>query len=503
MNKTLKVAAIAFLSVLLCSFTLVPAAHATNGMNMEGYGPIATGMGGASMAYDNGTAAMMNNPATLSLMESKARLDLAIGFLGPNVTSKAPGMPDAESSADLFMMPAFGYARTSGQFTYGMGVFAQGGMGTEYAANSFLAAGSNEKVRSELSMGRFLIPVSYKVDDKLSIGGSLDFVWAALDLKMALNGAQFGDMVPGFPGATQTNGVVGGSMINTFGAFFAGGGMNPAGPVNYGRFDFSDGSDFSGKAKGTGFGAKIGTTYKVSDKFTLGAAYHSKTAISDLEASGANVSFNANVDDNVLNNTFDPIGGAGVPAGTYTATPIPVTGKIKVKDFQWPQMIGAGVAYQASDKMLVVFDYKWINWAAVMKDFKMTFEADANQTGLAQAFAGKVLDATLYQKWKDQNVFMLGLGYKFTNEFTGRAGLNIANNPIPDAYLNPLFPAIIKNHIMLGAGYDISKASSVDASFTYAPEVKATTQVLTPSGPVPVTVTHSQNNAQIMYSYRF
>ena len=78
-----------FLFALLCSLTLVPAAYATNGMNMEGYGPIATGMGGASFAYDNGTAAMMNNPATLSLMESKARLDLAIGFLAPNITSIA------------------------------------------------------------------------------------------------------------------------------------------------------------------------------------------------------------------------------------------------------------------------------------------------------------------------------------------------------------------------------------------------------------------------------
>ena len=38
----------------------------TNGMLMEGYGPIAAGMGGASMAYDNGTTAMANNPATLA-----------------------------------------------------------------------------------------------------------------------------------------------------------------------------------------------------------------------------------------------------------------------------------------------------------------------------------------------------------------------------------------------------------------------------------------------------
>ncbi len=492
-----------FLFVLLCSLTLVSAVHATNGMNMEGYGPIATGMGGASMAYDNGAAAMMNNPATLSLMKSNARLDVAVGFLGPNVTSKTPGAPDAESSADLFMMPAFGYVRKGGQFTYGMGVFAQGGMGTEYSANSFLAAGSNEKVRSELSMGRFLIPLSYKIDDKLSIGGSLDFVWAALDLKMALNGAQFGDMVAGFPGATQSFGTVSGSMINTFGAFYMGGGMDPAGPVNFGRFDFSDDSDFSGKAKGTGFGAKIGTTYKVSDNVTLGAAYHSKTAISDLEASGANVSFNANVDDNVLNGTFDPIGGVGAPAGTYTATPIPVVGKIKVKDFQWPQMLAFGGAYQATDDLLLVADYKWINWADVMKNFKMSFTADTNQAGLAAAFANTQMDATMFQNWKDQHVFMLGAGYKFTKEFTGRAGLNIANNPIPNEYLLPLFPAIVKNHIMLGAGYAISDASSLDASLTYAPEVKATTQVQTPSGMVPVTVTHSQQNAQIMYSYRF
>jgi hypothetical protein len=53
----------------------------------------------------------------------------------------------------------------------------------------------------------------------------------------------------------------------------------------------------------------------------------------------------------------------------------------------------------------------------------------------------------------------------------------------------------------------ISKASSVDASFTYAPEVKSTTQVqvATPTGIqlVPVTVAHSQTNAQVMYSYRF
>ena len=311
---------------------------------------------------------------------------------------------------------------------------------------------------------------------------------------MALSGKQFMDMA-GFTSTPSQFGTVSGSMMGTFQNLVGGGAMNPLGPVNWGRFDFSDDSAFTGKAKGTGFAGKIGGVYKVNDKLNVGASYHSKTLLGDLEANGATVSFNANVDNGVA--------GGGAPSGTYTAATIPLHGKISVKDFQWPQMIGAGVAYQASDKLLIVFDYKWINWKDVMKNFAMGFTADSGQAGLAAAFDGTQLNATLFQNWKDQHVIMIGAGYKVTPEWTLRAGLNVANNPIPDQYLLPLFPAIEKNHIMLGAGYAISKVSSVDASFTYAPEVKATTQVMANTGLESVTVAHSQTNMQLMYSYRF
>jgi long-chain fatty acid transport protein len=106
----------------------------------------------------------------------------------------------------------------------------------------------------------------------------------------------------------------------------------------------------------------------------------------------------------------------------------------------------------------------------------------------------------MYQKWKDQHVIMIGAGYKVTSDWMLRLGLNYANNPIPDTYLNALFPAIEKSHVTAGAGYMISRASTVDASFTYAPEVKQTSGANAPAG---ATVTHSQTNAQLMYSYRF
>ena len=240
---------------------------------------------------------------------------------------------------------------------------------------------------------------------------------------------------------------------------------------------------------GSGFAGKLGGVYKVNDALSVGLAYHSKTWLGDLTTSSAQVSFNANVDSGLSQGQ--------AATGSYVARTIPLDGKIHVKDFQWPQMLGAGVAYQATDKLMVVFDYKWINWADVMKNFKMTFTADSTQAGLGQGFAGTELDATLFQKWKDQHVFMIGAGYKITPEWILRAGLNITNNPIPNTYLNALFPAIEENHLTLGAGYMISKASSVDASFTYAPRVSAV------SDQAGAAVYHMQTNAQVMYSYRF
>ncbi len=495
MKKTVPVVLLYLLFFSIASVMVSTTVYATNGMNMEGYGPIATGMGGASMAYDNGAAAMMNNPATIGLMPQGDRLDISFGFLGPHVksTNDATG-ESATSSGNAYYMPAIGWVWKKDQFSSGLGMFAQGGMGSEYSWDSFLAQGSGEKVRTELSVGRVLVPFAYSITKDLSVGATADFVWAGLDLKMALTGQQFFNLA-GLDSSTPNQhqyGNASGTLVDTFTGLYMAGAFNPANPVPWARFDFSDNSSFTGKAKATGFGGKLGGVYKVNDALTIGAAYHSKTALSDMETKSAKVSFNANVD----------IGFAttGTPNGTYMNATIPLTGKIQVKDFNWPQMVGIGMAYQVSNDLMIVADYKWINWKAVMKEFKMNFTVDAGQQGMAGAFDNTVLDASLTQNWKDQNVIMIGVGYRVNPEWTLRGGINYANNPIPDTYLNALFPAIEKTHVTIGAGYMISKASSVDASFTYAPEVKQTSG---PNAPEGATVTHSQTNMQIMYSYRF
>lgn len=418
-------------------------ALATNGMLMEGYGPVATGMGGAAQAVDHGTAAMAQNPATLALMGATSRHDAAFGILGPRVASSMAGMGSAESSGKSYVMPAFGYARRSGNITYGFGLFAQGGMGTEYGADSFLAMGSGQGVRSELGVGSLLFPLAWQVTPDLAFGMTVDLMWSGLDMRMAASGAQLGGLVTGASG-------------NLAAALPALGG------APWARVDFSNNSDFTGAARSTGWGAKLGLVYKAVPGVVLGASYRMKSSLKDMKTGADKASLTA--------------------AGGFADS-----GRITVEDFQWPAMTSLGAAWQATPALLVAADVKRIAWADVMKDFKLRYDS---------AGMGGSVSFALPQQWKDQTVTSLGLAYALSQQLTLRGGFNHADNPIPDALVNPLFPATVKTHYTLGAGWRFSATGELNASLTYAP----TSTITNGMG---VVVTHKQTNLQLMYSRQF
>lgn len=418
-------------------------AQATNGMNMEGYGPVSTGMGGASQAVDHGTAALAQNPATLGLMGSAARFDLAVGRLGPTVASSMAGMPTAESGGTSYVMPAVGYVRKSGALTWGLGLFAQGGMGTEYGDNSFLALGSGQPVRSELGVGRVLLPLVWQATPTLAIGGTLDYMWATLDMKLAATGAQLGGMVTGASGNLASA-------------------LPALGGAPWARIDFSDSSDFSGAAKSTGWAAKLGLVWKATPAFTVGASYQFESSLGDMKTGATGASLSA-------------------PGGFADS------GRITVVDFQWPSMAAVGVAWQATPALLVAADLKRIGWAGVMQSFKMRYDS---------AGMGGSVSFAMPQNWKDQTVTSLGVAWAASGQLTVRGGVNLADNPIPDAYVHPLFPATVKNHYTLGVGYAFTPAHELNLSFTHAPRVSVTNA----QG---IVVSHKQQNAQLMYSARF
>ena len=468
------------LAAALLAVCAVSPLVATNGMNMEGYGPIATAMGGASLAYDNGTAGLINNPATLGLMTAPARLDLALGILGPSikVTSPAttpnifnvPANQTAKSTAKAFFMPAMGYTRRSGDFVYGLGVFGQGGMGCEYDANSWRGLGFGLINRTEVSIGRVIAPVVYKVNDRLQIAATADFIWAGMDLKMAMSGNQFFDLV--MP-TSQRFGRASGSIVQSFGQIMS---TLPAGTsVDYAYFDFSNGSNFTGKARGYGYAGKVGLVYQASPELSLGLTYHTQTSLGDLRASGGTMSFQLNIP------------GMGRSAQS-------LAGDFRIHNFEWPALLGGGLSWHPAPHWMIVADVREIFWKSVMKDFSLSFTA-ANIAANGP-FAGQTLDAVLFQDWKNQTVVQLGASFEATDKLTLRFGGNFANNPVPDTYLNCLFPAIVKNHLTAGFGWKFDEHASVNFSATYGFKV----DTVNGSG---AAVSHSQTNAQIMYSYVF
>ena len=220
--------------MVLTALVSLPAA-ATNGMNMEAYGAKAGGMGGASFGYDSGNSAIMNNPATLGLRQDGANLGLGLTLLMPDVKTGP-----VASDGDQYWMPSISYIRKSGQLTYGAGMLAQGGMGTEYGSQ--LSGNPAMPMRSEVGMGRLMFPLAYNVNDKLTVAGQIDYVWASMDVQMSPDG------------------------------------------MNY--VSFSDNNDFTGEASGNGWAFKLGAHFKVSDTFAVGATYHSKTSIGDLKGEG-------------------------------------------------------------------------------------------------------------------------------------------------------------------------------------------------------------------------
>lgn len=427
---------------LVAAMASTTSAMATNGMLMEGYGPISTAMGGASQALDHGNAAMAQNPATLTLMPESSRFDLAIGFLGPKVSSSVPGM-SASSGGTSYMMPALGYTKRSGALVYGIGMFAQGGMGTEYEANTFLAMGSGQPVRSELGIGSVILPIAYQVNRDLSVGATLDYMWSDLDLLMAASGAQLGGLVTS----------AGGNLAQALPAL---------GGAPWARINFSDGDKFSGAAKATGYGAKIGFTYRLGSDVMLGGSYRFKSRIDDMKTNTSSASLTA--------------------FGGFTDA-----GRITVLDFQMPSVMSLGASWQIDASTLLAADIKSIGWADSMKSFRMRYDS---------AGMGGVVGFELPQNWKDQTVVSVGVAWKANDALTLRAGVNLSENPVPDAQVNPLFPAIVKNHVTLGLGYRVSVASDINLAFTMAPN----TAVTSGGG---VAIEHAQNNVQLMYSHRF
>lgn len=425
-------------------------AYATNGMALSDYGAIPGGLGGASQAFDTGNFGAINNAATLGLMEPGSRFEVGLTLMHINAQTWDAGTPRVDSEADWFAMPSLSYIAKNGQLTYGIGVFSQGGLGADYGKHSFLSIDPNSGLptglrdNSEVMIGRLIAPLAFAVNDRLTLGASLDLVYGRMTMRQAMPRQALVDMMT--PGQ-QTLGVAVVDPNTAMGL----------GSANYAHFDFS-------KLDNWGLGGQLGLTFKVNDALTLGASYQFETQMGDLEGTG---SINAGV------------------GGFYQT----MRGKVRILDFQWPATLKFGLAFRATESLLLVADVKRYDWSSVMDSVRISF----------RPHTGGYIDVDMYQKWDDQTVWSFGAEYRFNPQLRGRIGFNYASDPVPEDYLQHLGEAITETHLSLGLGYDIDARSQINAAYihTFKNDETNTNPLVGLSSSL------EQDTFSLSYSYRF
>jgi len=429
-------------SIMLSVFS--SQAHATNGYASHGFGTVQKAMGGAAVARHDNAMNMATNPASMSFGKNNwtAGVDIFVPDRGMNHSGRTalpdiplanffpPGTPlpagaivpasPAIQGVSLrgnddsnFVIPEFAYQRhLNDKFAVGLAVYGNGGMNATYDKPIFgprnnpdgspinpdgSAVGKNTGIDfAQL----FVSPtVSMKLNEKNSIGASLNLVYQ----RFKINGVKAFSPLSSDPSSLSDNGY----------------------------------------ASSTGLGINLGWQGKINDRLSAGAAYRSKTHMSE----------------------FDKYKGLFAEQG----------------DFDIPSMITAGVSFQATPKTTVAFDVARINYTDV-KSISNKNNTAANQSHLIGSGFGVIPPGTPFPEpllgadggagfgWEDQTVFKLGVKHQLNNKLALMAGFNHADAPIPEeeTAFNVLAPAAVEDHLTLGLDYKLNKNSNLSFQYMHA-----------------------------------
>lgn len=183
------------LTGIVLLLALIPASARqarADGLIRDGVGPISTGRGGTNLGFADNGAVILDNPGALVNVANNGMLELGVDTVISQVhyTDNKPN--DVQSAIRPIPTPNIAYIRRSKdkRWAWGLGVFGPQGFGASYQMqNSFAGP---QRYRSFDAVGKILPTLSYRVTDRLSIGGSVGLAASYLDLEGPLfmqNGA--------------------------------------------------------------------------------------------------------------------------------------------------------------------------------------------------------------------------------------------------------------------------------------------------------------------------
>jgi long-chain fatty acid transport protein len=203
-----------------------------------------------------------------------------------------------------------------------------------------------------------------------------------------------------------------------------------------------------------GYGVRVGWMGKLTDYFTVGAAYATKLYMGRLDDYKGLFAEHGNLDG--------------------------------------PENYSAGFAMKLLPNLTLALDYQRINYGGV----KAIGDSSTKSTLLGSS------DGPGFN-WQDTDVGKIGLQYQYNDALILRAGYSHASDVVKntDITFNILAPGVFNTHYTLGASYVFRDRSELSFSYMHAPEGKL-------SGPSTLfpgteTLKHYQDSAGLTWTKKF
>ncbi len=191
------------LSFALALSVLIGGPALADGLVRDGLGAISMGRGGTNLGFYDNAAIINDNPAAMSNVAGNGLFDANADTLITDIHYSDPQNSDVAAKTRPFVAPTLGYIRKidDSNWSWGLGAFVPAGFGADYNMVSQFAG--PQQYKSIGGLGKILPGLSYKVTDKLSIGGTFGLAFSDVQI----NAPYVIQTTPGFVGAPTLIGL--------------------------------------------------------------------------------------------------------------------------------------------------------------------------------------------------------------------------------------------------------------------------------------------------------
>ena len=416
---------------------LAPTLHA-GGFALIEHG--ASGMGNAyagaaAVAHDAST--IWFNPAGMSELDGR---ELGVGLhvlatetefvdrgtiLNPGIVTDVDGDPvpvsgpDESSAGTTSPLPNFYYtAPINERWRYGLSIGAPFGSSTDYDDGW---KGRYTTLESGISVLDVNPSVSYRVSDKVRLGGGLSVQFLSADLESAID-----------------------SSVACFGSL---GRVEPTACVEAGLDEFGNAElDSRGRITGdsTALSFNLGALFLPREDTRIGVAYR-HGASHELDGEG---DFTVNP---VLRAVLDGAGAASPESGIGSF----LTDSDATAEVDLPATLSVSVAHELTDRVELLGDITWTGWSS-FEELRVEYDNPVQP------------DTLSLQEWEDVFRYSAGVNFRLNERVILRGGLAFDEEAIPSPERRTArIPGNDRTWIAFGLGWNATDNITLDVGYAH------------------------------------